>query len=127
MSFHFKVRNWIRPCVKVRDSALCDSAIHILRANLTDTLSKAGTPYSSTNLLQVCRVVNGANADFRSNFGNGKREASMKIPRQALDEDHLKAIDGCKFSWHFIVQFSNNHRIVISFHNTLQVPADYFD
>ncbi|XP_068723543.1 uncharacterized protein [Montipora capricornis] len=87
-----QVGSWIKPCVKVRDSALGD-AIHILRANLTDFLSKSGTPYSSTNLLQVCRAVNGANADFRSDFGNGKREASIKLPRQALHEDHLKTID----------------------------------
>lgn len=95
-SFHFKVGSWIKPCIKVRDSALGD-AIHILKANLTDFLSKAGTPYSSTNLLQVCRAVNGANADFRSDFGNGKREASIKLPCQALHEDHLKTIDSCKF------------------------------
>lgn len=95
-SFHFKVGSWIKPCIKVRDSALGD-AIHILKANLTDFLSKAGTPYSSTNLLQVCRAVNGANADFRSDFGNGKREASIKLPRQALHEDNLKTIDSCKF------------------------------
>ena len=73
------------------------AAIHIFKADLADILAKAGTPYTATNFSQVCREVNGASADFRTNFGNGHRELSIKIPHQALNEDQLKTIDGCEY------------------------------
>ena len=53
-------------------------------------LSKAGTPYTTTNFTQICRGIDGGNADFRSDFGNGRRELSIKIPRQAVNEEQLK-------------------------------------
>lgn len=90
-----KVCQWLRPSVKLRNSTL-GSAIHILKADLADLLAKAGTPYTTINFAQVCRGIDGASADFRSQFGKGQRELSMKIPRQAINEDQLKVIDSCK-------------------------------
>jgi len=57
----------------------------------------SGTPYSSTNFTQVCHKVDGASADFRSDFGNGHRELSIKIPQQAIGEDQLRTIDSCEY------------------------------
>ena len=59
-------------------------------------LGKAGTPYSTTNFTQVCREVDGANVDFRSDFGNGHRDLSIRIPRKAVNEEQLTTIDSCK-------------------------------
>ena len=50
-------------------------------------LAKAGTPNSANNFVQVCSEVDGANADFRSDFGNGHREIAIKIPRLTVKED----------------------------------------
>lgn len=84
--------------MKVRGSTI-GAAIHVRKADLGDLLVKAGTPYSHTNFSQACRKVDGASVDFRSDFGNGHiRELSIKIPRQAVDKEQLKTIDGCKFN-----------------------------
>lgn len=83
--------------MKVRGSTI-GAAIHVRKADLGDLLVKAGTPYSHTNFSQACRKVDSASVDFRSDFGNGHRELSIKIPRQAVDKEQLKTIDGCKFN-----------------------------
>ena len=77
-------------------NATLGSAIHILKADLADVLAKVGTPYTTINFAQVCRGIEGASADFRTHFGKGQRELSLKIPRQAISEDQLKVIDSCK-------------------------------
>ena len=90
-----KVCHWLKRSVKLRNSSL-GAAVHILKADLTDVLAKAGTPYTTINFSQVCRGIDGASADFRTEFGKGHRELSIKIPRQAINEDQLKVIDSCK-------------------------------
>ena len=90
-----KVCHWLKRSVKLKNSSL-GAAVHILKADLTDVLAKAGTPYTTINFSQVCRGIDGASANFRTEFGKGHRELSIKIPRQAINEDQLKVIDSCK-------------------------------
>ncbi|KAL9977309.1 hypothetical protein ACROYT_G014699 [Oculina patagonica] len=47
-------------------NSLLGSAIHILKADLVDVLSKAGMPYTTLNFTHVCRGIAGANANSRS-------------------------------------------------------------
>ena len=93
----FKVQDWLKPCVSLRISAQ-GSAIHVLKSELSLILAKAGTPYSANNFAQFCSEVDGASADFRSDFGNGHRGISIKIPSTAVNEEHLKQIDSCKYT-----------------------------
>lgn len=95
--FIFKVREWLKSCVRLRISTH-GSEIYILKSELSLILAKAGTPYSANNFAQVCSEVDGASADFRSDFGNGDREISIKIPRLAVNEEQLKQIDSCKYT-----------------------------
>ncbi|XP_068758060.1 uncharacterized protein [Montipora capricornis] len=74
--------------------------MHIHKAELTRVLARAGTPYSAANFSTLCSGINGASDDFRSNFGKSQRELSIKIPREAVNKDHLKTID----SWFCIEQ-----------------------
>lgn len=92
----FKIHKWVKPSVTQRGAGQGGPAIHIHKAELTRILSNAGTPYTSANISTVCAGINGASADFRSDFGKSHRELSVKIPREAVNEDHLKNIDSCE-------------------------------
>ena len=72
--------------------------MHIHKAELTRVLTRAGTPYSSANYSTLCSGINGASADFRSNFGKTQRELSIKIPREAVNKDQLQTIDSCEYT-----------------------------
>ena len=96
-SISLQVHNWLKPCVQQRNSTQGPAAIHIHKGELLNALASAGKPYSPTNVRSICNATPGVTADFRSNFGGGNREPSLKIPRDQLNQDQLNKIDSCKY------------------------------
>ena len=92
----FKIHKWVKPSVTQRGAGQDSPATHIHKAKLTRVLANAGTPDTSANISTVCAGINGASADLRSNFGKAYDKLSFKIPREAVNKDHLKNIDRCE-------------------------------
>ena len=96
--YFFKVHKWIRPSVNQCNATKGGPALHIHKAELIRLLARAGTAYLSANFSTLCSGINGASDDFRSSFGKSHRELSIKIPREAVNKDHLKTIDSCEYT-----------------------------
>ena len=92
-----QVGQFIKPSVILRGSQGQQAAMHIHKNSMLSLLKSNGTPYTSSTLSQILSDIEGATADFRTDFsGKGHREMSVKLPRSAVPESKLRTIDACK-------------------------------
>ena len=89
-SFHSKIDTWIKPKVLQRGNGEGET-IHVIKSVLTEKL----VDYRKNEIVKIFKSVPGCHVDFRSSF-NGKREHCYKIPRNAVEQEILQTIDGCK-------------------------------
>ncbi|KXJ11350.1 hypothetical protein AC249_AIPGENE26517 [Exaiptasia diaphana] len=93
----FEVDQWLKPNVKTRGQQ-GKYSMHINKKKVIALLAEGGCPYRAEEIRTIC-VKSGHEAcsfDFRSMFVcNGKQEqhCAVKVPREIVSDDVLKAID----------------------------------